>query len=813
MVANLSRGHLVCIRFTIKLRSLCIRKVFIGFSGSLSIRQRRLSSYDPDSSRKARMSTSTTNTQAPEHVTINGTKYRQVQEGLASILAPYREATLELPNTKSKKPRNNDEGDQVVFYNPIQQFNRDLSVLAILAYGEAAISEKAEKYRRKGEQKRKQREREKKRKGAFASTSRSSADVESKVQESGDTRKRKRVDGESEETSGGSSHGHGDSKVKRTKTDDLEPDEDELEILHMYDNGPMELQSNGLDASGDQPADSGAKQRGPRFTILDALSATGLRALRYAKEIPFATRIVANDLSLNAVKSIETNIDHNGVRGKVCSNVGDARAYMYSKVGVEQTSSSDATIHRFDVIDLDPYGTAAPFFDSALHAIQDRGLLCVTCTDAGIFASNGYPEKAYALYGGIPIKGPHSHEGGLRLILHAIAASAAKYGIAIEPLISLSIDFYARLFVRIHKQQKEVKLFAGTTMIVYSCDYGCGAWTTQLLAKNNVKKSRSGEMYFKHSYAQGPDATPHCEHCGTKTHLSGPMWAGPLHNSYFIQRILDKLPSLDKTTYATLPRIEGMLTVALEEDLSSHNETEPASSACDLTTAPQVETSSGQKQVIPIPRLGPSTVDPNPFFFIPNYLAKVLHCQTPPEDALRGALRHLGYRVTRSHCKPGSFRTDAPWSVIWEVMREWMRTKKPIKEGAVAQGTAGWGILGKLRESERARTGELKAEITEMFGKMDTVAEMKTVLEATLFRLERETDKVEGVKGARSTATGTGEANAVDDDAVNISIDPKKLDIVFDQELGKERRSSRRLCRYQLNPRPNWGPMNRAGAG
>ena len=37
---------------------------------------------------------------------------------------------------------------------------------------------------------------------------------------------------------------------------------------------------------------------------------------------------------------------------------------------------------RFDVIDLDPYGTASPFLDSAVQAVADGGLLCVTCTGA-----------------------------------------------------------------------------------------------------------------------------------------------------------------------------------------------------------------------------------------------------------------------------------------------------------------------------------------------------------------------------------------------------------------------------------------------
>jgi tRNA (guanine26-N2/guanine27-N2)-dimethyltransferase len=54
------------------------------------------------------------------------------------------------------------------------------------------------------------------------------------------------------------------------------------------------------------------------------------------------------------------------------------------------------TKNRFDAIDLDPYGTASPFIDGAVQAVQDGGLLCVTCTDAALLAGTNYPEKTCA---------------------------------------------------------------------------------------------------------------------------------------------------------------------------------------------------------------------------------------------------------------------------------------------------------------------------------------------------------------------------------------------------------------------------------
>lgn len=48
---------------------------------------------------------------------------------------------------------------------------------------------------------------------------------------------------------------------------------------------------------------------------------------------------------------------------------------------------------RVDVVDLDPYGTAAPFIDPAVQCVNDGGLLCVTCTDLAVLATTNYPEK------------------------------------------------------------------------------------------------------------------------------------------------------------------------------------------------------------------------------------------------------------------------------------------------------------------------------------------------------------------------------------------------------------------------------------
>ena len=65
------------------------------------------------------------------------------------------------------------------------------------------------------------------------------------------------------------------------------------------------------------------------MTILEALSASGLRSVRFAKELPGVKKIIANDLSKDAYDSIARNVAHNEVEDLVRPNVADA---MYISV-------------------------------------------------------------------------------------------------------------------------------------------------------------------------------------------------------------------------------------------------------------------------------------------------------------------------------------------------------------------------------------------------------------------------------------------------------------------------------------------------
>jgi tRNA (guanine26-N2/guanine27-N2)-dimethyltransferase len=676
---------------------------------------------------------------------------------------------------------------QNVFYNPIQQFNRDISVLAIKAFGEDWMTRKRsrnERHKSKGDS---QKASKKRKFGQLKND-------EGQGNKDEDASKSAKVDGV------------GDAGVEGTVTTSapavdvsMVKQSDKAEGNGAPDAPPEQVQPVEVDgtataAPAPPPAPNG-NSRGPiRFRILDALSATGLRALRYAKEIPFVTSVVANDMNPNAIKDMSLNITHNDLEGTIQPNLGDAIGHMY-RVAYPQTDAHgpDHIYKKYDVIDLDPYGTAAPFLDAALQALSDGGLLCVTCTDSGVFASCGYSEKTYSLYGGMPVKGIHMHEGGLRLIINAVATSAARYGLAIEPLLSLNIDYYARTFIRVRKSPAEVKFLASKTMVVYGCDSGCGAWTTQRLGRANKQVSANGTPFFKYSIAQAPGCDQVCRHCKNKTHIAGPMWAGPIHNAAFIEKVLEDLEGVDPKVYQTKPRMEGMLSTALEELNVNDRVTQLQ------RPAPSDQNGDGEKAPAPkelIPMIPPETIDHYPFFVNPSTLSKVVHCQAPSDAAIRGALRGLGYRVTRSHCQPGSIKTDAPWTVIWEVMREWVRQHSPIREGALRENSAGWNIMQASRDvkSEVADESAPPDAMEGIVNATDVTSQANSGEDTPIIVTENDQAQTVAPKPAAGKAGGES--------------DVQKLVIVFDEALGRDTpRSGKRLLRYQMNPRENWGPM------
>ncbi|XP_063787234.1 tRNA (guanine(26)-N(2))-dimethyltransferase isoform X2 [Pseudophryne corroboree] len=366
--------------------------------------------------------------------------------------------------------------------------------------------------------------------------------------------------------------------------------------------------------------------------VLEGLAASGLRSIRFAREVPGLHSIIANDFSSSAVEIIKRNIEFNGVDDLVTASYSDARVLMYNRMGIKD---------RFDVIDLDPYGSPSMFLDAAVQSVSDGGLLCVTCTDMAVLAGNN-GETCYSKYGAMSVKSKFCHEMALRILLHSLDLHSNCYQRYIVPLLSISADFYIRVFVRVFTGQAKVKMSASKQAMLYNC-VGCGTYHLQRMGR---AVAHGNNMKF--SAGTGPPVGTSCEFCQQRHQVGGPIWAEPLHDTDFVQRILsasERNPKRFKTT----DRIDGMLSMVTEE--------------------------------LEIP-----------LYYTLDNLSSTIRCNTPSLLQFRSALLHAGYKVSLSHACQNAIKTDAPPSVIWDIMRCWEK-QNPVKREKLYVTSPAYRIL------------------------------------------------------------------------------------------------------------------------
>jgi tRNA (guanine26-N2/guanine27-N2)-dimethyltransferase len=135
---------------------------------------------------------------------------------------------------------------------------------------------------------------------------------------------------------------------------------------------------------------------------------------------------------------------------------------------------------------------------------------------------------------------------------------------------------------------------------------------------------------------------------------------------------------LDDETYKTRKRIEGMLTLAVNE------------------------------------------VDA-PFYFKPEKVSSVLKCQVPPLKVITAGLGHLGFDASLTHCTPSAIKTNADWDTIWALFKEYIKQKAPNDINKLGQNTAGYKIL----TNENLKPLEVSFESNQLSGKIEKLRRLK----------------------------------------------------------------------------------------
>ncbi|GER49286.1 tRNA (guanine(26)-N(2))-dimethyltransferase [Striga asiatica] len=375
------------------------------------------------------------------------------------------------------------------------------------------------------------------------------------------------------------------------------------------------------------------KLKPPR--VLEALSASGLRSLRYAREVDGIGQVVAVDNDkCTSVEACRRNIKFNGsvACSKVESQLADARVYMLTHP------------KEFDVVDLDPYGSPSVFLDSAVQSVVDGGILMCTATDMAVLCG-GNGEVCYSKYGSYPLRGKYCHEMALRILLACIESHANRYKRYIVPVLSVQIDFYVRVFVRIYTSAGAMKNTPLKLSYVYQCT-GCDSFHLQPIGRTVSKNNSTSARYLP---GFGPVVTQECTDCGKKYNMGGPIWSAPIHDQEWVNSILTDVKSM-KSRYPAFDRISAVLTTISEE-------------------LPDV-----------------------PLFLSLHNLCATLKCTSPSAVIFRSAVINAGYRISGSHVNPLGLKTDAPMNVIWDIMRCWVKSH-PVKPQPEDQ--AGSVILAK----------------------------------------------------------------------------------------------------------------------
>jgi len=269
-----------------------------------------------------------------------------------------------------------------------------------------------------------------------------------------------------------------------------------------------------------------------RLNIVEPLSATGIRGIRYAKELDQACTVYMNDIDRRAYNLMLKNIAKNGVEDKVYASNIDANELLTRLRGSI----------AIDVIDIDPYGSPVSFLETALLTLRNGGLLMITATDIAVLYGV-YPKTCLRRYHSLSQRTPFSIEVALRILIGYILRQAAKLDKYIEIVLSYYHQLYLRVCVELYKgaTKADKQLTEKMGYIVYCPN--CGR----------------REVYREYPYT--PDA--HCRKCKLKAILLGPLWLGELCNEDYCDTMLG---TLEDTKYRYWKSEKKILTLLKEEN-------------------------------------------------------------------------------------------------------------------------------------------------------------------------------------------------------------------------------------------------------
>jgi len=236
--------------------------------------------------------------------------------------------------------------------------------------------------------------------------------------------------------------------------------------------------------------------------VCDPLAGVGARGLRYAREVEGVEMVIANDRSREASELAKRNVEHNGLASLVEVRNEDANVLLWENRG------------RFNFVDLDPFGSPAPFVDAACAALARRGMLAITATDTAPL-SGTHAKACLRRYGARPIKTEYCHELGIRILVGFVQRVAGKHELALTPVLAHATRHYFRVYLRARRSPSTADELLTQQGYVSHCS-ACG----------------------RRKFTQGMAVElPNICECGGRFAYAGPLWLGRLMDQKFIREI------------------------------------------------------------------------------------------------------------------------------------------------------------------------------------------------------------------------------------------------------------------------------------
>ena len=262
------------------------------------------------------------------------------------------------------------------------------------------------------------------------------------------------------------------------------------------------------------------KFEGPKI-FLESLSGVGARGLRVANELKIE-KMKINDLNPTALELAKDSSTLNNLNNIEFSEK-EACVFLneHSRKG-----------NRGSIVDIDPFGSPAAYFDCGIRATMHGGILSTAATDLQVL--NGLFQGACKRkYGGVPIRVEYGNEMAIRLILGSLRSVAARLGVKMIPMFVESEMHYYRTYVKILNRIDQEENLG----FIIHCK-NCGHRKTSLEQQHE------------------------CELCKSKTSIAGPLWIGKIFDKESVNDMIEEIPNLkinkfcEKTLHKCLDEAE-----------------------------------------------------------------------------------------------------------------------------------------------------------------------------------------------------------------------------------------------------------------